>query len=76
MANKNCSYDNANQSKFAEIFSSAQSYRVNYDYNAGDVGTDVSDLEAEFISDPSETPEEVGQKIADQFTKVLEENGK
>lgn len=27
MANKDCTYDNANQSEFAEIFSSAESYR-------------------------------------------------
>ena len=34
------------------------------------------DLEAEFLSDPSETPEEFGQKIEDAYVKLLEENGK
>ena len=76
MANKDCTYDNANQSEFAEIFSSAESYRKNYDYNAGDIGSDTGDLEAEFLSDPSETPEEFGQKIEDAYVKLLEENGK
>ena len=76
MANKDCTYDNANQSEFAEIFSSAESYRKNYDYSAGDIGSDTGDLEAEFLSDPSETPEEFGQKIEDAYVKLLEENGK
>ena len=75
MANKDCTYDNANQSEFAEIFSSAESYRKNYDYSAGDIGSDTGDLEAEFLSDPSETPEEFGQKIEDAYVKLLEENG-
>ena len=29
-----------------------------------------------FSSDPSETPEEFGQKIEDAYVKLLEENGK
>ena len=41
-----------------------------------DIGSGAGELEAEFLSDPSETPEEFGQKIEDAYVKLLEENGK
>lgn len=52
--NKDCTYDNANQSEFAEIFSSAESYRKNHDYSAGDTDRILVIWKQNF-SDPSET---------------------
>ena len=75
MANKNCSYENENQATFSKIFSESESYRINYDYNAGDVGGDVAKVTSNFVADPSVTPEEYGQQVEETFTKCLEENG-
>ena len=75
MANKNCSYENENQAAFSKIFSESESYRINYDYNAGDVGGDVAKVTSNFVADPSVTPEEYGQQVEETFTKCLEENG-
>lgn len=75
MANKNCTYDNENQNKFSEIFSNAQSYRINYDYNSGSIANDMGDELSNFVSDTSVTPEEYGEKIEELCTECLNENG-
>lgn len=76
MANKDCTYDNAKPERICRNLLQRRELQKNYDYNAGDIGSDTGDLEAEFLSDPSETPEEFGQKIEDAYVKLLEENGK
>lgn len=75
MANKDVKYENANQNTFSEIFSKASSYRINYDYPAGNLGTDINVAIADFIADPSATGADLGAKIQKLREDCLAENG-
>ncbi len=71
MGNVNCVYDDDLQNQLADIFASASSYRINYDYNDG-IGTKMGDAVAEFMADPDITPEEFGATIQAIREEALE----
>ena len=75
MANKNVQYENANQNTFSEIFSKASSYRINYDYPAGNLGTDINVAIADFVANSSATGADLGAKIQKLREDCLAENG-
>ena len=75
MANKNVKYENANQNTFSEIFSKASSYRINYDYPAGNLGTDINVAIADFVADSSATGADLGAKLQKLREDCLADNG-
>lgn len=75
MANKNVQYENANQNTFSEIFSKASSYRINYDYPAGNLATDLNAAIADFVANPDATGADLGAKLQKLREDCLAENG-
>ena len=74
MGNKNCTYDDEYQNQFVEIFSNGESHRIKFDYNQGSLITDEALAIADFVANPSETPEELGEAIATLKANCIAEN--
>ena len=74
MGNKNCTYDDEYQNQFVEIFSNGESHRIKFDYNQGSLITDEALAIADFVANPAETPEELGEAIATLKANCITEN--
>lgn len=76
MANKDCVYDDANQNEFVKIFSNGKSYRINFDYQSGNLLTDEGNEIGGFIADPSKTGADLAKEIVALKEECIKENAK
>lgn len=76
MSNQNVEYLDPDQKTLAEIVMGSESYRMRPGYNQGNLITDLNVSVADFLAEPSMTPEEYGRQVQELFEKVKEENYK
>ena len=74
VCNKNVVYDDAYMNEISWVFDNTSSYGISYDYNTGNLGTDLSVECSEFMSDSSYTPEDLGAEIERMMADTLAEN--
>ncbi|MCR5420049.1 MAG: extracellular solute-binding protein [Lachnospiraceae bacterium] len=73
MGNRHCNYEDPFQDQFSDIVVNSSSYVINYDYNSGNLETRINTALTDFISDPSMTPEEYGNKVEKYMHVTLNE---
>lgn len=75
MSNLNVQYNDPDLANVSNILNTAKSFRIKFPYNQGLLLTDESVEIANFMSDPSITPQQLGEKIKELKQKCIDENG-